>query len=59
MSILIDEWKINSKDSLLHVLPLHHIHGILNLLNLIKVGGLVEFIKFDSNLLWGKFLTSG
>jgi len=27
---LVEAWKYNSSDCLIHVLPLHHIHGIVN-----------------------------
>ncbi|KAK9458715.1 uncharacterized protein V1516DRAFT_681785 [Lipomyces oligophaga] len=43
-SSLIKAWKISSEDTLLHTLPLHHIHGILNgLLVPLYVGGTVLF----------------
>ena len=32
MQCLIDEWQITKSDVVLHVLPLHHIHGVVNLL---------------------------
>lgn len=27
---LVEAWNITSKDNVLHTLPLHHIHGIVN-----------------------------
>ena len=27
---MMDEWKWNPSDNILHVLPLHHTHGIVN-----------------------------
>jgi len=29
---MMEEWEITENDVVLHVLPLHHIHGIVNLL---------------------------
>ncbi|KAK9449466.1 uncharacterized protein V1518DRAFT_437783 [Limtongia smithiae] len=41
---LIKAWKISDADTLLHTLPLHHIHGILNgLMVPLFVGGTVLF----------------
>lgn len=53
-SSLIEAWQITSADRILHILPLHHIHGIVNaLLCLIKAGGCVEFQeKFNPETVW-------
>ncbi|PRD25931.1 UNVERIFIED_CONTAM: acsf3 [Trichonephila clavipes] len=41
-SAVLKMWNITEKDSILHSLPLHHIHGIMNaLLCLLKAGGTV------------------
>ncbi|XP_071957423.1 malonate--CoA ligase ACSF3, mitochondrial-like [Antedon mediterranea] len=32
VSMLLDSWEWSNKDVVLHVLPLHHVHGIINLL---------------------------
>jgi malonyl-CoA/methylmalonyl-CoA synthetase len=42
-------WKWSSKDYTLHVLPLHHIHGVQNILNTALFNGAgVEFTPFDA-----------
>ena len=43
-------WAMSPEDSLLHVLPLHHIHGLsIALLNVVRVGGVVEMLPaFDA-----------
>jgi len=45
---LTQAWKWSSKDHTLHVLPLHHIHGVQNILNTALFNGAaVEFTPFD------------
>lgn len=45
---LSEAWKWSSKDYTLHVLPLHHIHGVQNILNTALFNGAaVEFVPFD------------
>jgi acyl-CoA synthetase (AMP-forming)/AMP-acid ligase II len=53
-SSLIEAWNISPTDRILHVLPVHHIHGIVNaLLCIIKAGGSVEFLeKFNPESVW-------
>jgi len=42
---LVDSWQYSSKDHILHFLPLHHLHGVLNkLLCVLYAGGCVEFL---------------
>jgi malonyl-CoA/methylmalonyl-CoA synthetase len=42
-------WKWSSKDHTLHVLPLHHIHGVQNILNTgLYNGATVEVCAFDA-----------
>jgi len=42
-------WRWSSKDHTLHVLPLHHIHGVQNILNTaLWNGATVEFTPFDA-----------
>mmetsp|Transcript_1604 Transcript_1604/g.4137 ORF Transcript_1604/g.4137 Transcript_1604/m.4137 type:complete len:584 (+) Transcript_1604:105-1856(+) len=42
-------WKWTDQDYTLHVLPLHHIHGVQNILNTaLFAGAAVEFISFDA-----------
>ncbi|MBL4652083.1 MAG: acyl-CoA synthetase [Flavobacteriales bacterium] len=55
---LIDAWKWSSSDHILHVLPLHHTHGLVNkLLCAMAVGATCEFLpKFDAEIVWNYFL---
>ncbi|KAG5519583.1 hypothetical protein PMAC_001738 [Pneumocystis sp. 'macacae'] len=55
---LINAWKYSPKDRLLHILPLHHIHGIINaLICPLYAGGIIEFLqKFSAKDIWFRFL---
>ena len=57
---LVDSWGWESNDKILNVLPLHHIHGIINVLSCaLWSGACCEFIpKFDPKNVWEK-LTNG
>ena len=54
---LTNTWHICSQDRVLHVLPLHHGHGLnLSLLLPIWSGATIEFMeKFDETLVWKRF----
>ncbi|KAI8898647.1 hypothetical protein BC833DRAFT_589015, partial [Globomyces pollinis-pini] len=49
-------WHYNSNDQILHVLPLHHIHGIINVLvTTLYSHGCVELVeKFDPVVVWNR-----
>lgn len=51
---LIEAWKYNPEDHLLHVLPLHHIHGTVNaLITPLIAGSTIEFLfPFNANAVW-------
>ncbi|KAF2000701.1 acetyl-CoA synthetase-like protein [Amniculicola lignicola CBS 123094] len=51
---LLKAWDYSSKDVLLHVLPLHHIHGTVNaLLTPLFVGSAIEFLfPFNATAVW-------
>ncbi len=51
---LIDAWEWTASDRILHVLPLHHIHGIVNvLLCALWAGAECEMLeKFDAETVW-------
>lgn len=51
---LLKAWNYSPKDRLLHVLPLHHIHGVVNaLLSPLFAGSSIEFLfPFGSQAVW-------
>jgi len=55
---LIDTWEWSSKDTLLHVLPLNHVHGLTYaLLTTAYSGASVDMLpKFNVELVWSKLL---
>ena len=56
---LIEAWGWTSRDRILHVLPLNHIHGIINALHTpLAAGATCEFIDFDAAAVWDR-LASG
>lgn len=54
---LLQAWNYNHTDYLLHVLPLHHIHGTINaLLTPLFGGSTIEFLfPFNANSVWERF----
>lgn len=57
---LVQKWAWTKDDVILHVLPLHHIHGIVNkLLCPLWVGATCVMLpEFSAQLVWEKFLSS-
>jgi malonyl-CoA/methylmalonyl-CoA synthetase len=54
---MVSEWKWNPNDHILHFLPLHHLHGIVNkLFCCLWVGGTVEFIEPSADILWSRII---
>ncbi|KAL2755757.1 hypothetical protein ACRALDRAFT_1057272 [Sodiomyces alcalophilus JCM 7366] len=53
---LIEAWEYSSRDHLLHVLPLHHIHGTVNaLLTPLLAGSAIEFLfPFNPSKVWSR-----
>ncbi|HIG31080.1 MAG TPA: long-chain fatty acid--CoA ligase [Verrucomicrobiales bacterium] len=51
---LVDAWQWSEKDRSLHVLPLHHIHGLINALCCpLWAGAICEMLpKFDAEKVW-------
>jgi malonyl-CoA/methylmalonyl-CoA synthetase len=50
---LVSAWEWTSQDVALHVLPLHHVHGVVNLLSCAAhVGAQLQFQSFDAVGLW-------
>ncbi|MFN3996463.1 acyl-CoA synthetase [Algoriphagus sp.] len=58
ISTLIDAWKWTSEDYTLCLLPLHHVHGIINVVSCaLWAGATVEFIHpFDAKRVFETFL---
>jgi malonyl-CoA/methylmalonyl-CoA synthetase len=54
---LMTAWKYTPKDWLLHVLPLHHIHGTVNaILTPLFAGSTIEFLfPFNADTVWRRF----
>ncbi|KAI1771108.1 acetyl-CoA synthetase-like protein [Hypoxylon cercidicola] len=54
---LIQAWKYSPSDRLLHVLPLHHIHGTVNaVLTPLFAGSSIEFLfPFNADAVWRRF----
>lgn len=60
-SCLVKAWQYSSLDHLIHVLPLHHIHGIINgLAASLLAGATVEMHpKFDPKVIWERWQDIG
>jgi malonyl-CoA/methylmalonyl-CoA synthetase len=54
---LIKAWKWQAEDHILNILPLHHVHGIINILSCaLWSGACCEFLpKFDAAKVWELF----
>ncbi|KAI0468538.1 hypothetical protein F4859DRAFT_524446 [Xylaria cf. heliscus] len=54
---LIEAWKYTPQDRLLHVLPLHHIHGTVNaIITPLFAGSTIEFLfPFNADTVWRRF----
>lgn len=57
---LVRAWHIQITDCVLHALPLHHMHGIVNaLLTPLTTGGCVHMLpKFDAHKVWELFTST-
>ena len=50
---LVSSWGWSHNDAILHFLPLHHVHGVINKLGCaIWAGGSVEFMRFHPVRIW-------
>jgi acyl-CoA synthetase (AMP-forming)/AMP-acid ligase II len=58
---LVKAWKYTPSDHLIHVLPLHHVHGIINgLAASFLSGATVEmYPKFDPKIIWERWQEKG
>lgn len=54
---LVEAWQWSADDHILHVLPLHHVHGIINALwCAMSVGAKCEFLHpFNAETIWHRF----
>lgn len=53
MDALSTAWQYSASDVLLHALPLHHIHGLVNALMCSHYnGGCVDFASFNARSIW-------
>lgn len=61
ITCLTEAWEWTSNDHILHVLPLHHTHGIINALSCaLWSGATCEFLpKFDADMVWDRFIKGG
>ena len=56
---IVEAWEYKQTDHILHFLPLHHLHGIVNkLLCVLYVGGTIEFIEANPEVLWNRLLSN-
>lgn len=55
---LVTAWKWTSSDRILHTLPLHHIHGIINILTCALYSGAQCHLlpKFEAETVWNKII---
>lgn len=61
ISCLENAWQIRENDTILHTLPLHHVHGVINALLLpLYVGGKVIMLpKYETESVWKYLLNIG
>jgi malonyl-CoA/methylmalonyl-CoA synthetase len=52
---LVSAWEWQQSDVALHVLPLHHVHGITKLCSAAYVGARLDFQPFDAVRLWNEW----
>ena len=59
--ILVQAWEWTEEDRILNILPLHHVHGIVNVLSCaLWSGACCEFMpKFDAGKVWERFRAGG
>ncbi|KAF7122666.1 hypothetical protein CNMCM5793_000776 [Aspergillus hiratsukae] len=58
---LVEAWKYSPSDHLIHVLPLHHVHGIINGLTASFLSGATVEMhpKFDPQVIWNRWQDQG
>jgi len=59
LSALEEAWRWERRDRLIHVLPLHHTHGVIvALLGTLWAGATAQFLPFDAARVWEGFAES-
>ncbi|KAJ5371466.1 Malonate--CoA ligase ACSF3 [Penicillium cataractarum] len=60
-SCLVKAWEYRPSDHLIHVLPLHHVHGIINGLTASLLSGVTVEMhpKFDPKVIWERWQDCG
>ena len=57
---LVSAWEWSPDDRILHTLPLHHLHGLLNiLLCALWSGAVCEMARFEPTAVWDRFISGG
>jgi malonyl-CoA/methylmalonyl-CoA synthetase len=58
VTALVSAWEWTANDRILHVLPLHHVHGIINALTCaLWAGAICEILpKFEAEEVWQRFV---
>jgi malonyl-CoA/methylmalonyl-CoA synthetase len=57
---LVTAWEWQSADVVLNVLPLHHVHGVVNVVTCaLWSGATCEFAGFDAEAVWRRILAGG
>lgn len=58
MDAMLHAWRLTKKDTILNVLPLHHVHGMINcVMSPLYAGGTVVMMnKFDAEQTWNHLL---
>ena len=59
LEVLYQAWRWRPEDRLLHILPLHHIHGLINgALGALWAGASLRFLpRFEATAVWRSFTT--
>lgn len=56
VSTLVSAWEWQASDHILHFLPLHHVHGVVNKLCCgLWAGATVDFVPFEPKDIWRRF----
>jgi len=56
---LVSSWEWSSEDHILHFLPLHHVHGVVNKLACaLWSGAMVEFIPWGAKTVWDRLMSA-